>query len=137
MIKQFRLGERLPEVQEAIHQLICPALHILDSRQTKEKKRDPGAAEQQSQFTSLMEDIRGQWCGMLGDEQIPKESESLVSDLLTVILETPAPTKEQEGKMLTRNRDHIDQQMDLSMAMNYREALRKGTEKCNGEGSKF
>lgn len=116
---------------------MCPALHILDLRQAQDSQNN-GGDPANSKFTSLLEDIRGQWCGMLGDDvQKNPNSAKILSDLLSLILGTYSQNTEEEDKPLSRNRDHIDQQMDLAMANNYRKAMKKGSEKCNGEGSKF
>lgn len=149
VIKQFKLSEHLEEAKERISTLLCPALYLLDH--WLGAQGDPAAPGSDTELvTQNVERVRHDWCALLGAE-IAEQSKSSLSDMLAIILESQQPPKSpslltpaEEGGAparnrfrLPRNRDHIDQQVDLALAQSYRQALASmeernsaGAEKC-------
>ena len=67
-----------------------------------------------------LEEVRGQWCQLLGDTEDPSRQE--LSDILTAVLEPPVPKDFDAGKF--KNLD-MNQQTDLNLASAYKEAYKQ------------
>ena len=131
-MKQFKLGERLDEAKERIRGLICPALFLLDDW----LKTSNVVQDSCSSFVGqTVEKVRSEWCSLLGEaDTMAAGANEALSEMLTLILETPAPKAEHgDGSRLPKNRDHIDQQVDLKLAESYRQAV-KSMEERNATG---
>ena len=126
LFRFFTNGERVGEVQQKMEQLVVPVLYVLQQRASRQEQRKAQGPEsstvlEMSALTSrTLEEVRGQWCQLLGDTEDPSRQE--LSDILTAVLEPPVPKDFDAGKL--KNLD-MNQQTDLNLASAYKEAYKQ------------
>lgn len=115
LIKQFKLGERLDEVIKQVRYLVVPVLILLEKRIVAQP--ESGSDKQ------CLEDVRGQWCALLGDQDMPQDS---LTEVLSIVLEPPpeaCPTL-----LKFKNSEFIELQADLKLGDRYSNAVKNASE---------
>ncbi len=111
LIKQFQLGEEIPEVVNLIQQLVVPGLAILQTRAN---------AGNLDSAAHTLEAIRSDWCALLAEAK--EEARTALPEILTVILDTET---QQIPARLSKNCEFVNLNADLKLSSKYREMVSK------------
>ena len=121
LIKQFKLGERLSDVLKSLKQNVVPVIYALQKRITNRVE-----GRETSEDAACLEEVRGQWCCLLGDGEVVPEASKAISDVLSLVLEPPPEFCQNFTKLPAA--DKLNQKTDYELASKYRETLKKALE---------
>ncbi len=96
IIKQLQLGEHLAKLKQTVVELIAPAITHLEDRVKRAEHPqglNPDEKALLKETKQALESARGDWCNLLGDEQLNQipEMRDAVSDMLSIVLEPALP----------------------------------------------
>lgn len=99
-----------------------PVLVILQSRV------DRCQNQQQSYCgpdASTLEEVRNDWCALVGDTDATTEAATIISDIIPIILLDSNTSVANNALQTFKNRECVDQAMEMSLANRYSEVVSK------------
>lgn len=109
--------------------LIIPVAALLDKRVANYNNNknyageDPQLADEIRYVSDALESVRGEWCALLGETNLPAESNAMMTGILKNILELPESEKSGSSKLkefgLPKHCRVLPQEDDLRLAETY------------------
>ena len=105
-----------------VQTLIVPVLVILQNRV------DHPQRNQQQSFggvdAQVLEEVRNDWCALLGDAETSNEASAVVTEIIPVVL-LDASTTPAKAAQTSRNRESVNQAVELNLASRYADVVQK------------
>ena len=105
-----------------VQTLIVPVLVILQNRV------DHPQRNQQQSFggvdAQVLEEVRNDWCALLGDSETSNEASAVVTEIIPIVL-LDASTTPAKSAQTSRNRESVNQAVELNLASRYAEVVQK------------
>ena len=99
-----------------------PVLAILQNRV------DRCQSQQQSYCgpdASTLEEVRNDWCALVGDTDATTEASTIISDIIPIILLDSNTSVASFATQTSKNRECIDQALEMSLADRYTDIVSK------------
>lgn len=101
------------KVINGVQTFIVPVLVILQNRVDHQQRNQNGYNGLDAQ---TLEEVRNDWCALVGDTEMTSEASTLVSEIIPIVLlDTPVGPVSQASK----NRDSVNQTEELNLAAHY------------------
>ena len=117
------------QVVNGVQMLVVPVLIILQARVDKSQ-----SSSQQQNYSGLdaqtLEEVRNDWCALVGDTDASSEASTIISDVIPMIL-LDSPSINNIVARPSKNRECIDQNADLNLSARYTEAIEKFIQNTN------
>jgi len=125
LIKRFRLHENddkeLLEVNKNVRQLIAPVLILLQTRISQASNSMSNTSPQNqgaAQAARTLEDVRSDWCALLGEADASSKAGAAISDILRMVLEPPMDTVGEKASKKRRDMS-VEHSADLMLSQRY------------------
>ena len=112
-----------------VQSLIVPVLVILQKRVDQPQRNNQQAFA--SVDAQVLEEVRNDWCALVGDVSINDEASAVVTEIIPIVLLDPSATPANNTNVAaaqiqtSKNRESVNQMVELNLAKRYVEVVQK------------
>lgn len=104
-----------------VQTLVVPVLVILQNRVDHQQRNNQQQSGYNSVDAQFLEEVRNDWCALVGDGEMGNEAAAIVSEIIPIILldSSQNSNMSQVPPVTSKNRDSVNQTVELNLASRY------------------